>query len=134
MNLYIQLKDGVLVNHPILESNLRAALPDVNLSEPNCGFIPFERIAQPKPKTYEVIEGTTYVIENGVAKDRWEIRAMTNEEIALKQEATQNEWEKTGFKSWVFDSDTCSYTPPIPYPEDGGNYRWNEQNLGWERL
>ena len=36
------------------------------------------------------------------------------------------------FPSWVLDEDTCLWQPPLPYPEDGGNYRWDEDLFSWE--
>jgi hypothetical protein len=36
------------------------------------------------------------------------------------------------FESWVLDEDTCLWGAPIPMPEDGGNYTWNEELFAWE--
>jgi len=36
------------------------------------------------------------------------------------------------FESWILDEDTCLWHPPLPYPEDGGNYRWDEDLFSWE--
>lgn len=36
------------------------------------------------------------------------------------------------FNSWVLNEDTCAWQPPIPYPEDGLVYSWNESILNWE--
>ena len=36
------------------------------------------------------------------------------------------------YPSWVLDEDTCLWQPPLPYPEDGGNYRWDEDLFSWE--
>ena len=38
----------------------------------------------------------------------------------------------TPYPSWVLDEDTCLWQPPLPYPEDGGNYRWDEDLFSWE--
>jgi len=35
------------------------------------------------------------------------------------------------FKSWVLDEDTCLWGAPVAYPEDGGNYTWNEEIQEW---
>lgn len=32
--------------------------------------------------------------------------------------------------SWVLDNN-YDWRAPVPYPEDGGNYMWNEQTLDW---
>lgn len=36
------------------------------------------------------------------------------------------------FDSWVLDEDTCLWKAPLPYPEDGATYTWNEELFVWE--
>lgn len=35
------------------------------------------------------------------------------------------------FDSWVLDEATCLWEAPIPYPEDGGEYTWDEETGDW---
>jgi len=35
------------------------------------------------------------------------------------------------FESWVLDEATCLWVAPIPYPEDGGVYTWDEDGGDW---
>jgi len=35
------------------------------------------------------------------------------------------------FDSWVLDEDTCLWVAPIPYPEDGASYSWDEDAGDW---
>ena len=35
------------------------------------------------------------------------------------------------FESWVLDEDTCLWQAPVPYPEDGGAYSWDEGVGDW---
>jgi len=35
------------------------------------------------------------------------------------------------YNSWVLNEDTCLWEAPITKPQDGNNYRWNEQTLSW---
>lgn len=35
------------------------------------------------------------------------------------------------FASWILDEDTCLWSSPIPYPNDGLYYEWNEEFLVW---
>jgi hypothetical protein len=35
------------------------------------------------------------------------------------------------YPSWILDEDTYQWAPPIPYPETGGPYYWNEEALDW---
>ena len=36
------------------------------------------------------------------------------------------------YDSWVLDEDTCLWVAPLPYPEDGASYYWNEELFSWE--
>ena len=38
---------------------------------------------------------------------------------------------KKPFNSWILNEDTCRWESPVAYPQDGNNYRWNEQTLSW---
>ena len=33
--------------------------------------------------------------------------------------------------SWILNEDTCQWEPPIPMPEDGGPYQWDEATVSW---
>ena len=35
------------------------------------------------------------------------------------------------YDSWVLDEDTCLWVAPVPYPEDGGVYTWDEDAGDW---
>ena len=35
------------------------------------------------------------------------------------------------FESWVLDEDTCLWVAPVPYPEDGESYTWDEDAEDW---
>ena len=35
------------------------------------------------------------------------------------------------FESWVLDEATCLWTAPVPYPEDGEDYTWDETAGEW---
>jgi len=36
------------------------------------------------------------------------------------------------YPSWLFDSETCTWSPPVAMPEDDKIYRWNEQSTSWD--
>lgn len=36
------------------------------------------------------------------------------------------------FDSWTLNEETCQWDSPIPYPEDGKNYIWNESTQQWD--
>ena len=38
------------------------------------------------------------------------------------------------FPSWILNTDTGKWDPPVPIPADAGerSYEWNEQTLSWD--
>lgn len=38
------------------------------------------------------------------------------------------------YKSWLLNETSCLWEPPVPYPQDGGEYQWNESEQKWERI
>ena len=39
--------------------------------------------------------------------------------------------EPNPFPSWVLNTDTCRWEPPVPPPTDGNPYFWNEETQTW---
>ena len=35
------------------------------------------------------------------------------------------------YPSWVLNEETCRWDAPVPYPQDGKNYRWDEPTVSW---
>jgi len=35
------------------------------------------------------------------------------------------------FASWILNETSYIWEPPVAYPDDGGIYNWDEQNLTW---
>lgn len=40
----------------------------------------------------------------------------------------------TVFNSWVLDENTCTWVPPIPEPNDGKRYMWDEPTVSWVEI
>lgn len=38
------------------------------------------------------------------------------------------------FASWLFNDNSLDWYPPVPYPEDGNYYQWNEELIAWEQI
>ena len=36
------------------------------------------------------------------------------------------------YESWVLNETTCLWEAPIPEPEDGNHYHWNEETQQWD--
>lgn len=135
MKLFIQVENRNTINHPAFEENLIQAfgcVPD--------NWEPFERKLKPEIQTYQLFESEepSYEKINGVWTDVWYIREMTEEEKTNKQNTVKSQWLESdlskSFNSWVFDENTCSYIAPIPYPNDGKRYIWDEVDLQWQPI
>jgi len=35
------------------------------------------------------------------------------------------------YPSWLLNTTTCQWEPPVPYPTDGKSYVWDEATLSW---
>jgi hypothetical protein len=38
------------------------------------------------------------------------------------------------YLSWILDEETCLWSAPIPAPQDGNFYNWNEAGQRWEQV
>jgi hypothetical protein len=38
------------------------------------------------------------------------------------------------YNSWVLNEETCLWDAPIPYPEDGETYTWDEEQGDWTQI
>lgn len=38
------------------------------------------------------------------------------------------------YNSWVLNTETCNWEPPVPLPTDGGRYRWDENTVSWVEI
>ena len=131
MSLFIRVKNGSPVGHPITEENLRDSFPNVNPDSLPQSFSPFERVSLPSIGAYQVYDGVTYQEVDGGYKDVHRVREMTSEEVSQKQQDVKDFWANNGFPSWVFNSETCAYEPPVPMPDDGQEYAWDESTTSW---
>jgi len=35
------------------------------------------------------------------------------------------------YPSWLLNTSTCQWQAPVPYPNDGNTYEWDEATLSW---
>lgn len=35
------------------------------------------------------------------------------------------------FESWLLNEETCLWDPPLPFPNDGSEYDWDEATMSW---
>jgi len=38
------------------------------------------------------------------------------------------------YASWILNETTCGYEPPVAYPDDGKDYKWNEETTTWDEV
>jgi len=38
------------------------------------------------------------------------------------------------YPSWVLNTNTAQWEAPVPYPDDGKRYSWNEQTQSWVKV
>lgn len=38
------------------------------------------------------------------------------------------------YNSWALNETTCQWDAPVDFPDDGNNYRWNEETTSWDAL
>ena len=82
MELYIQIRDGQPYEHPIMGDNFCEAFPHIDINSLPPEFARFVRVPEPNIGLFQVNEGVTYELIDGVVHDVWHIRAMTSEERA----------------------------------------------------
>lgn len=134
MKLYIKLQDGQPVDHPTTEENLLQVFPHIDVNLLPSDFMEFERIAIPKLGLYEIYEGSSYQVIDGVCKDVHQIRNMTAEEKSQKQ-AEMKELHKTPpYPSWTYNEEACGFQPPVPTPDNENPYTWDEETLAWFKV
>ena len=131
MELYIRIVDGQPFEHPIFGNNFRQAFPDVDVNNLPPEFARFVRVEAPVLGAYEKNQTVSYQLVDGVYTDVFACEQMTIEEIFAKQQAVKDAWASNGFASWVFDETACTFMPPVPFPNDGKVYRWNEEQQNW---
>lgn len=132
MKLFIRIKDGLPFEHPLLEENVRQVWPDLDFTNLPEWIAPFNRRHPEECNPYMHPKECRYELVNGIYSDVWYGAPFSEEEIRLKQERTKIVFDKVfGFKSWNFNEVKCRMEPPVPYPDDGKYYKWNETSKVW---
>jgi len=83
MELFIQIRNGMPYEHPILGSNFREAFPHIDVDNLPPEFARFNRIPKPEfdVRDFKVVgDEPTYEWIDGVVQDVWAVRDMTEEE------------------------------------------------------
>jgi hypothetical protein len=38
------------------------------------------------------------------------------------------------YQSWILNEQSCLWDSPVPYPDDGKKYEWNEETISWKEI
>jgi hypothetical protein len=130
MNFLIKIENGIPVNHPVSEENLRLFFSDLDINNPPEGWARFIRAPYPELSLGETIEKTTYelsnslTVENGTKTytDIHHIKPISDEELILMaMDAVKN-----------FNQSMQIYSnAPYPAPDDGEFYVWSISSNSW---
>jgi hypothetical protein len=133
MELFIRIVDGAPFEHPIMGDNFREAFPHIDTENLPPEFARFVRVAMPTIGVYEVYEGVSYGLVDGVYTDVHDVRQMTELEKTDKQDIVKAEWATNGYASWIFNEETCRFRAPVEPPALTSDtaYRWEEDSLSW---
>jgi hypothetical protein len=131
MKLYIKYINGQIVDHPILEDNLRQANPQFDPANlPNTLKV-FERVSAPLAGPYERIESIYQLHHDDVVRDVHTLVGYTAEERAVRIAQAMQFSHPNG---WVFNETICGWEPPSPPPDDGKKYIWSNDLASWQEL
>jgi hypothetical protein len=127
--LFIRMVNGEPFEHPIFEENFKQAFPEVDIDNLPEGYAEFIRVEQPILGPYVKSQSVQYVKgEDGLVRDVWSEEMMNEEEKIAKQNEVKDEWVALNrYASWTFNEETCEFDPPVPRPEDGEVYWWDEE-------
>lgn len=129
MQLVIKVENNQPIGHPIMFSNFLMIYPGVNYDNLPAGYVKFNRVPMPAVGLFEHLNpAPTYVLENGVASDAWEVTPYTESERQAKIEEVI---QQKPYPSWTFIEDELRFEPPTPYPTDDKLYDWDEETTSW---
>lgn len=135
MRKFIRIVDGQPHQHPVLESNMRVALPYIDLDNLPDDWAEFVRIPMPEIGPYEIYQGVDYQWVDGKVQDVHLVREMIESERQEKIEFVKNQWTSGGgYASWTFNETECRFDPPVPYPKGDEIFVWDEPALSWKAI
>lgn len=85
MDLFIQIRNGMPYEHPIMGDNFREAFPDIDPNNLPPEFARFERLECPYAAGPYEVDVVSYQWVDGIVKDVWSVRSMTEEEKAVRK-------------------------------------------------
>jgi len=85
-----------------------------------------------KQASYNTRGGKHYNSDNTLSLDQTKAFRKNHAGIDKIYDETRDAFIPTKpYNSWTLNEETCLWEPPIPYPQDGNTYDWNEETLSW---
>jgi hypothetical protein len=131
MQLYIKYIDEQIVDHPMLEENLKQVDPTFNSTNLPDTLKLFERINSPVPGPYARVENSYQLCDDGIVRDVYTVLDISDEEKSAIIAHTRSLPHPNG---WVFNETNCSWEPGVSYPTDGKVYSWSEELENWREI
>jgi len=130
MNFLIQIDNGVPINNPVSEENLRIFIPNLDINNPPAGWARFVRTPMPEIPDGEVLDKITYKLSYTLSDyygtptytDEYHFVPISDEKII----------EQT--KEFVRNyNETMKRVMGAPYsaPDDGNFYVWSRHSNSW---
>ena len=90
----------------------------------------------------ELIEGKSPEVWYGQFRGQKCVRTSYNARIRKNYAGIGYTYDETrdafippkSFNSWLLNEETCRWESPVPYPNDGKMYSWNEENTEWVEI
>jgi len=55
--------------------------------------------------------------------------------VGMTYDATRDAFiPPKSYPSWTLDEASCQWQPPTAMPDDGKEYKWNEETTAWDKL
>lgn len=146
MRFFIKLDNGIPFEHPIAEENFIQAFPNIDVDNLPSDFAEFKKEEKPVTGKYEIYDGVTYELVNGICQECHVVHQMSPDEKIAKDElieAKKAAWKKgmeadwikrdqaSNFAAFVYDETTGSYQPPFLKPGNDKPYRWSGADNNW---
>lgn len=136
MKFIIEMRDGKPFGLPYELNNYKHAYPDFDYDS-----LPTETHAkyffEPIPYDVEIKQwqyicrDDPLVIENGNVYERHTLKDVPDLERQIRE---QIESEEPPFKGWLIDTNSLIWIPPIPRPNDGNEYFWDNDTERWWKV
>jgi hypothetical protein len=85
-----------------------------------------------KQTSYNTRGGKHYNSDNTLSLDQTKALRKNHAGIDKIYDEVRNAFiPSKPYNSWTLNEETCLWEPPIPYPQDGNTYDWNEETLSW---